>query len=109
MSQNKRTGKFSPIGLLLLQAVPVIVAWLYRRTSISGTTFSGEKCISGTIFHAIPLNFFMLFDNLQQEKVSNREGYLCFFCLAYRSVAEVIYSALAQIGSCPATGMVYGV
>jgi hypothetical protein len=25
----------------------------YRRTSISGTTFSGKKCLSGTIFHAI--------------------------------------------------------
>jgi hypothetical protein len=25
----------------------------YRRTSISGTTFSGKKCPSGTIFHAI--------------------------------------------------------
>jgi hypothetical protein len=25
----------------------------YRRTSISGTTFSGKKCISGTNFHAI--------------------------------------------------------
>jgi hypothetical protein len=26
-------------------------AW-YRRTSISGTTSSGKKCLSGTIFHA---------------------------------------------------------
>jgi hypothetical protein len=26
---------------------------LYRRSSISGTTFSGNKCLSGTIFHAI--------------------------------------------------------
>jgi hypothetical protein len=25
----------------------------YRRTSISGTTFSGKKCLSGSIFHAI--------------------------------------------------------
>jgi hypothetical protein len=25
----------------------------YRRTLISGTTFSGNKCLSGTIFHAI--------------------------------------------------------
>jgi hypothetical protein len=25
----------------------------YRITSISGTTFSGKKCLSGTIFHAI--------------------------------------------------------
>jgi hypothetical protein len=25
----------------------------YRRTSISGTTFSGNKCLSGTSFHAI--------------------------------------------------------
>jgi hypothetical protein len=25
----------------------------YWRTSISGTTFSGKKCLSGTIFHAI--------------------------------------------------------
>jgi hypothetical protein len=25
----------------------------YRRTSISGTTFSGKKCLSVTIFHAI--------------------------------------------------------
>jgi hypothetical protein len=37
----------------------------------------------------------MLFDNLQREKVSKREGYHCFFffpcacfCLAYRSSAE---------------------
>jgi hypothetical protein len=29
----------------------------YRRTSISGTTFSGKKCLSGTIFHAIDLTF----------------------------------------------------
>jgi hypothetical protein len=35
-----------------------------RRTSISGTTFSGEKYLSGTIFHAIWLDFSMLFDNL---------------------------------------------
>jgi hypothetical protein len=27
--------------------------YYYRKTSISGTTFSGEKCLSGTIFHAI--------------------------------------------------------
>jgi hypothetical protein len=26
---------------------------IHRRTSISGTTFSGKKCLSGTIFHAI--------------------------------------------------------
>jgi hypothetical protein len=25
---------------------------VYRRTSISGTTFSGKRCLSGTIFHA---------------------------------------------------------
>jgi hypothetical protein len=25
----------------------------YRRTSISGTTFSGKVCLSGTMFHAI--------------------------------------------------------
>jgi hypothetical protein len=25
----------------------------YRRTSTSGTTFSGKKCLSGPIFHAI--------------------------------------------------------
>jgi hypothetical protein len=25
----------------------------YRRISISGTTFSGKKCLSGTSFHAI--------------------------------------------------------
>jgi hypothetical protein len=25
----------------------------YRRTSISGTTLSGKKCLSATIFHAI--------------------------------------------------------
>jgi hypothetical protein len=25
----------------------------YRRTSISGTTFNGKNCLSGTIFHAI--------------------------------------------------------
>jgi cyclophilin family peptidyl-prolyl cis-trans isomerase len=37
---------------------------LYRRTSISGTTFSGEKCLSGTNFHAICIDFSMLFDNL---------------------------------------------
>jgi hypothetical protein len=36
----------------------------YRRTSISGTTFSGKMCLSGTIFHAIWLDFSMLFDNL---------------------------------------------
>jgi hypothetical protein len=29
------------------------VACGYRRTSISGTTFSGKKCLSRTIFHAI--------------------------------------------------------
>jgi hypothetical protein len=28
-------------------------AFQYRRTSISGKTFSGKKCLSGTIFHAI--------------------------------------------------------
>jgi hypothetical protein len=28
------------------------VFFFYRRTSISGTTFSGKKCLSGTIFHA---------------------------------------------------------
>jgi hypothetical protein len=50
-----------------------------RRTSISGTTFSGKKCLSGTIFHAIWLDFSMLFDNLQRGKVSKREGYLRFF------------------------------
>jgi hypothetical protein len=27
----------------------------------------------------------MLFDNLWREKVSKRDGYLCFFCPAYRS------------------------
>jgi hypothetical protein len=32
---------------------------MYRRTSISGTTFSGKKCLSGTIFHAIWLDFSM--------------------------------------------------
>jgi hypothetical protein len=26
---------------------------MYRRTSISGTTFSGKKCLSETKFHAI--------------------------------------------------------
>jgi hypothetical protein len=36
----------------------------YRRTSISGTTFSGIKCLSETIFHAIGLDISMLFDNL---------------------------------------------
>jgi hypothetical protein len=36
---------------------------VYRRTSINGTTFSGIKCLSGTIFHAIRLDFSMLFDN----------------------------------------------
>jgi hypothetical protein len=51
----------------------------YRRTSISGTTSSGKKCLSGTSFHAIWLDFSMLFDDLQREKVSKREGYLCFF------------------------------
>jgi hypothetical protein len=25
----------------------------YNRSSISGTTFSGKRCLSGTIFHAI--------------------------------------------------------
>jgi hypothetical protein len=52
---------------------------LDRRTSISGKTFSGKNCLSGTIFHAIWLDFSMLFDNLLREKVSKREGYLCFF------------------------------
>jgi hypothetical protein len=30
-----------------------ILFYFYRRTSISGTTFIGKKCLSGTNFHAI--------------------------------------------------------
>jgi hypothetical protein len=30
-----------------------IVQTMYRRPSISGTTFGGEKCLSGTIFNAV--------------------------------------------------------
>jgi hypothetical protein len=38
----------------------------------------------------------MLFDSLQREKVSKREGYLCFFCPAYRSstVANTLQNSL---------------
>jgi hypothetical protein len=43
--------------LAVLQVIFAILymgsANLYRRTSISGTTFSGKKCLRGTIFHAI--------------------------------------------------------
>jgi hypothetical protein len=38
----KKGGEFPPEGNST-----------YRRTSISGTTFSGEKCVGGTIFHAV--------------------------------------------------------
>jgi hypothetical protein len=30
-----------------------LVHIVYRRTSMSETTFSGKKCLSGTTFHAI--------------------------------------------------------
>jgi hypothetical protein len=30
----------------------ILEYYTYRRTSISGTTFSGKKCLSGTSFHA---------------------------------------------------------
>jgi hypothetical protein len=51
----------------------------YRRTSISGTTFSGKKCLSGTSVHAIWLDFPCYLTTLKREKVSKRQGYLCFF------------------------------
>jgi hypothetical protein len=40
----------------------------------------------------------MLFDNLAREKMYKREGYLCFFCPAYRSspVQPFIYLTLYQ-------------
>jgi hypothetical protein len=31
----------------------IYTIYVYRRTSISETSFSGNKCLSGTIFHAI--------------------------------------------------------
>jgi hypothetical protein len=40
-------------GLNWLDCRVRIVERGYRRISISGTTFSGKKCLSGTIFHAI--------------------------------------------------------
>jgi hypothetical protein len=33
--------------------IPIYPEGQYRRTSISGTTFGGKSCLSGTIFHAI--------------------------------------------------------
>jgi hypothetical protein len=36
----------------------------------------------------------MLFDNLQREKVSKWEGYLCFFCPAYRSSPVQLFGDL---------------
>jgi hypothetical protein len=48
-SGNSRGG-LSGIGVYLLLVLDKVE---YRRTSISGTTFSGRKCLSGTSFHAI--------------------------------------------------------
>jgi hypothetical protein len=57
----------------------------YRRTSISGTTFSGKKCLSGIIFHAIWLDFSMQFDNLSWEKCLSGKVICALYCPAYRS------------------------
>jgi hypothetical protein len=69
--------KISPFGASFWGTLDM--KYIYRRTSISGTTFRGKKCLSETILHAVWLDFCMLFDNLLREKVSKREGYLCFF------------------------------
>jgi hypothetical protein len=48
------SGVVGPLPLQSLCTSHLLSAHLnYRRTSISGTTFSGKKCLSGTIFHAI--------------------------------------------------------
>jgi hypothetical protein len=46
------TGRV-PFTVAVVPPITLQCNLLYRRTSISGTTFSGKKCPSGTIFHAI--------------------------------------------------------
>jgi hypothetical protein len=46
----KELSRFTMTGADTVTELPKSV---YKRTSISGTTFSGRKCLSGTIFHAI--------------------------------------------------------
>jgi hypothetical protein len=52
MDSKAQFELFNQLGSMLA-AKRQIPGKYYRRTSISGTTFSGKKCLSGTIFHAI--------------------------------------------------------
>jgi hypothetical protein len=51
----------------------------YRRTSISGTTFSGKKCLAGQVFMLFDFSFPCYLTTFSGKKWSKREGYLCFF------------------------------
>jgi hypothetical protein len=57
----------------------------YRRTSMGGTTFSGKKCLSGTIFHATWLDFPYYLTTFSGEKCLSGKVICAFFCPAYRS------------------------
>jgi hypothetical protein len=92
-------GEFRDSFCHVIQKEPYSAAWessAHRKTSISGTTCSRKKRLSRTILPAICLDYSMLFDNLWREKVSKREGYLCFFCPAYRSSPVFLFPSLQK-------------
>jgi hypothetical protein len=69
----------------------------YRRTSISGTTFSGETCLSGTRSMLFDLTFPCYLTTFSGKRCVSGKVICAFFCPAYGSPPVLIPGQRAKI------------